>query len=86
MGPADPMGPDLPYRAELNEVVGKDLDASKTPQAPGKFVFNAPQSKGTLDNAPRLDSDYEELPEPNLVWSCQALRWENNKDRHNSPC
>ena len=89
MGPEDPMGPDLSYRAELNEVVGKDLDASKTPtltQAPGKFVFNAPQSKGTLDNAPRLDSDYEELPDPNLVWSCQALRWENNKDRHNSPC
>ena len=83
------MGPDLSYRAESNEVVGKDLAVNETPnltEAPGKFVFHAPQSKGTLDNAPRLDSDYEELPDPNLVWSCQALRWENNKDRHNSPC
>ena len=89
MGPEDPMGPDLPYRAELHEVAGEDLDVSKTPtltQVPGNFVFHAPQKEGTLDNAPCLDSDYDELPDPNLVWSCQTLRWENNKDRHNSLC
>ena len=89
MGPEDSMGPDLSYRAESNEVVGKDLAATETPnltEAPGKFVFHAPQSKGTLDNAPRRDSDYEELPEPNTVWSCQALRWKGNKDLNDPPC
>ena len=52
------------------------------PEAQGSLVPQAPHAEDALDNAPYADSDSENPTEPNIVWSCQATYWEDDRDLH----
>lgn len=85
VGQEGPMDPNPENHIELDEVLGGDpvVDNPQTrEETQDTFVFQDPQSEGTLNNAPHSDSDSGEPPEPNIVWSCQAMRWEDDRDLH----
>ena len=81
----DSKGPEHEHRVETDEILGGDPATDNPPtlvETHENFASQDPQSRVTLDDAPHSDSDSEGPPEPNIVWSCQALRWEDNWDLH----
>ena len=85
MNKAGPMDPSPETHIELDEVLGGDPvvdNPQDREETQDTLVFQTPQSEDTLNNAPHSDSDSGEPPEPNIVWSCQAMHWEDDRDLH----
>ena len=73
------------HRVNTNEIRGRSPTTDNPPSLVETHENPAPQglqNRVTMEDAPHSDSDSEGPPEPNIVWSCQAVHWEDNRDLH----
>ena len=73
------------HRGNTNEIRVRSPTTDNPPSLVEAHENPAPQglqNRVTMEDAPHSDSDSEGPPEPNIVWSCQAVHWEDNRDLH----